>query len=163
MTNKLFSSSHKGLLGPVQKMQEATQELEGSSMAGERTMGEQWGSGCAPQCHCNCSRPCCLHCSSVRSWSPAHPNTSWDHISITTFDQRKFVWPPPKFAQSPLLLCPATVCGKSRRQLQLWSKTGRRNSLASFRRNAQSMLSSGLHLPPSHQFLGNTEVIPVSI
>ena len=115
VTNELFSSIHKGFLGPVKQMQEATQELEGTSMAGEKTMGEQWGSGCAPQCRCNCSSPCCFHCSSALSWSPANPTKSWDHISITTFDPHEFVRPPPLFSQSPLPLFPATVCRKSRR------------------------------------------------
>ena len=103
MTNKLFSSSHKCFLGPVQQMKEATQELEGTSMAGERTRGDQWGSGCAPQCRCNCSSPYCFHCYSALSWSPAHPTTSWDHINITTFEPCEFVWPPPLFAPK---ICP---------------------------------------------------------
>jgi hypothetical protein len=41
VTNKLFFSSNKSLLAPVKQMWEATQELEGISMAGERTMGKR--------------------------------------------------------------------------------------------------------------------------
>ena len=66
-------------------------------------MGEQWGSGCAPQLRCNFSSPCCLHCYSALSLSPAHPTTSWEHISITTFDLHNFFRPPPLFAPK---ICP---------------------------------------------------------